>query len=420
MTTTSDRVAIPTARGETLAGIVDRPAGTVAEYAVFAHCFTCSKDSLAAARVSRALAARGIGVLRLDFTGLGDSEGDFGASNFSTNLEDLVAAASFLRSEYGPPRLLIGHSLGGAAVLAVAGDIDDVRAVATIAAPSDPGHVAGLLKETRREIEERGEAEVDIGGRVFCVRRQFLADLEGHDLLADVAAMRKPLLVMHSPIDQIVGVDHAAAIFKAARHPKTFLSLDDADHLLRKPRDAAYAAAVLDAWASRYVRSGERAPERAADGSGAGAGPGLAHGEAEVAESGAGKFEQRVLVGRHRLVADEPESAGGADAGPSPYGFLLAALGACTSMTLRMYADRKGWPLEGVRVRLRHAKIHAEDCADCETAKGMLDEIEREITLHGDLDEEQRRRLMEIADRCPVHRTLHSEVKIRSRLAEEV
>lgn len=414
MTTTSERVRIPTSDGESLAGIIDRPADRPAEYAIFGHCFTCSKDSLAAARVSRALAARGVGVLRLDFTGLGDSEGEFGSAGFSRNLADLEAAAGFLRRAYGPPRLLIGHSLGGAAALAVAGRIDDVRAVVTIGAPSDPAHVKGLLEDARPEIEERGEAEVNIGGRTFRIRASFLEDLEQHDMLADVASMGKALLVLHSPTDNVVSVDHAAAIFQAARHPKSFVSLDDADHLLRRQEDAQYAAAVLAAWSSRYLGpdSELESEPRIEDPPGAR----LEHGEVEVWEAGAGRFRQEIRAGRHRLLADEPESAGGDDTGPSPYELVSAALGACTSMTLRMYADRKEWPLEKVRVRLRHRKVHAEDCADCDKKKGKLDEIEREITITGDLDEAQRERLLQIADRCPVHRTLHEEVKVRSRL----
>ena len=415
-----DKVEIPVTGGHVLAGVLELPDAEPCGWAIFAHCFTCSKDSLAASRVSRALAAHGWGVLRLDFTGLGGSEGDFADTNFSTNLDDLRAAAAFLSAGYGPASLLVGHSLGGAAVLAVAGDLEEVGAVATIGAPSDPGHVSHLLPGSLAEIEADGEAVVDLGGRPFCVRRQFVDDLNQHDLLEEVGGLGKALLVMHSPIDLVVSVDHAAALYKAARHPKSFVSLDDADHLLTRAADAEYAAGVLDAWASRYLPKVE--PARTSTPAGAPAagsapeGPGPAPGEVIVRRAASGKFRHDVLVGKHRLVADEPTSVGGDDAGPSPYDYLLAGLGACTSMTLRMYADRKGWPLEHVEVTLRHRKIHAADCADCESRSGKLDEIEREIRLAGDLDAEQRARLMEIADRCPVHRTLHDEVRIRSTL----
>jgi putative redox protein len=402
----SERVQIPGSQGHSLAAILDLPDGQPQACAIFAHCFTCSKDSLAAARSSRALAAHGWAVLRLDFTGLGASEGDFADSNFSTNLADLLAAADWLRAHHGPPRLLVGHSLGGAAVLAVAGQIDDVVAVATIGAPSEPSHVTHLLRDKLDQIEADGEATVDLGGRPFSVRKQFVDDLQQHDLLADVGNLGKALLVMHSPIDAVVSIDHAAAIYGAARHPKSFVTLDDADHLLLRAADAEYAACVLDAWATRYLPE-MPVPEQEDPPAG----------ELVVRETGVGRFQQQVLVGSHRLVADEPRSVGGDDTGPTPYDYLTAGLGACTAMTLRMYADHKGWPLEHVEVRLRHSKIHASDCADCETKKGKLDDIEREIVIQGDLDEPQRARLLEIADRCPVHRTLHGEVRVRSRLA---
>lgn len=410
----SRQVTIPGAGGQSLAAILDLPDGTLRSCAIFAHCFTCSKDSLAAARSSRALARHGWGVLRLDFTGLGSSEGEFSESNFSTNLQDLRSAAEWLAGSYGPPRLLVGHSLGGAAVLAVAGELESVVAVATLGAPANPGHVVHLLADKLDEIETGGEATVDLGGRSFRIKRQFVDDLRGHDLSDDVARLDRALLIMHSPVDTVVSIDNAAELFRAARHPKSFVSLDDADHLLTRAADAEYAAAVLDAWAGRYLPADEVERDSPSANGTAQAPP---RGELVVRETGIGRFQQELRVGSHRLIADEPASVGGDDTGPTPYDYLLAALGSCTSMTLRMYADRKGWPLDGVEVRLRHEKIHAEDCADCETGKGRIDEIEREITVVGELDEEQRKRLLEIADRCPVHRTLQGEIKVRSRLS---
>lgn len=390
-------------QGHPLAALLDMPPFAPRAYALFAHCFTCSKDSKAAAYVARALAAHGIATLRFDFTGLGASGGAFADTGFSSNVDDLLAAAQWLRAHHAAPQVLIGHSLGGAAVLAAAGRIAEARAVATIGAPFDPAHVAQLVASGRAEIEAAGEAEVDIGGRPFRVRKAFLDDLQAQRPAQVIGALRKALMVFHSPRDTIVGIDNAAQIFKAAKHPKSFVSLDDADHLLTRAAHAAYAADVLAAWASRYL---DAAP--AADA----AVPGV-----RVTESGEGKFAQLVLAGAHRLRADEPVSAGGADSGPSPYDLLLAAIGACTSMTIRMYAAQKQWPLEGVTVDLRHRKIHASDCADCETKEGRIDRIERDIRLDGPLDDAQRARLMEIADRCPVHRTLHGEVKIATVLA---
>ncbi len=395
-------------QGAELAARLDLPARTPRAYALFAHCFTCSKDTRAAAYISQALAGRGIAVLRFDFTGLGASAGEFAQTNFSSNVGDLLAAAAYLREHHRAAQILVGHSLGGAAVLAAAGQapeqLSEVRAVATLGAPFDPAHVSRLVSAGRTEIESKGEAEVNIGGRPFRIRRQFLDDLDRQDPEKNLASLRKALLVFHSPRDTIVGIDNAAKIFMAAKHPKSFVSLDDADHLLTRAEDAAYAAEVLAAWASRYLE-----PESAAEPV-----PGV-----RVVEALEGKFAQHIDAGRHRLRADEPASAGGDDTGPSPYDLLLAGLGACTAMTLRLYAERKKLPLERVAVDLTHDKIHATDCAECETQDGRIDRIERVITLEGPLNEEQRARLLEIADKCPVHRTLHSEVWIPTRLARD-
>jgi uncharacterized OsmC-like protein/pimeloyl-ACP methyl ester carboxylesterase len=399
--------------GVELAARLDLPSNEPRAYAVFAHCFTCSKDSKAAALVSRALAARGIATLRFDFTGLGQSGGDFADSSFSANVADLIAAVRHLGAQFAPPQILIGHSLGGAAVLAAAGQLPDVRAVATIGAPCEPAHVKRLFAAGHEAIAANGEAVVDIGGRPFRIKRAFVDDLERHDARASIGALRKALLVMHAPGDRTVSVDNAAEIFKLAKHPKSFVSLDDADHLLSRSQDAAYAAEVIAAWASRYLEPLVRGDAVAAPT--AEPVPGV---RATLSrEASAGRFATDITTGRHRLRADEPISLGGADTGPGPYELLLAALGACTAMTLRMYADQKKWQLDHVRVDLKHDKIHATDCTECETREGRVDRIERVLHLEGALDAAQRARLLEIADKCPVHRTLHSEVVIQTREA---
>ncbi|MBI1397168.1 MAG: alpha/beta fold hydrolase [Betaproteobacteria bacterium] len=395
------------ADGATLAARLDSPTVAPHAYALFAHCFTCSKESLAATRIAGALKERGIAVLRFDFTGLGDSHGEFANTSFSSNVGDLVAAADFLREKFAAPRLLIGHSLGGAAVLAAAAKIPEAKAIVTLGAPFDPAHVTKLFAPVRAEIDARGEAEVTIAGRTFLVRKQFLDDIARANNEHALGSLRKALLVMHSPRDTVVPIDNAAQIFMAARHPKSFVSLDDADHLVSRREDAEYIAGVIAAWATRYV--GDAAPVPAT------AGP---EGGVRVEELGSGPYANFVHAGSHLLRADEPESLGGGDTGPSPYQLLLASLGACTSMTLRMYADRKGWPLERVSVDLRHSKIHAKDCAECETREGTVDRIERVLHVEGKLDDDQRQRLLEIADRCPVHRTLHGEITIPTSLAE--
>lgn len=389
--------------GHQLAAALELPDGEPAAYALFAHCFTCGKDTLAAKRISVALAARGIAVLRFDFTGLGSSEGEFANSTFSSNVADLVRAADHLRATRKAPSILIGHSLGGAAILAAAGKIPEAKAVVSIAAPSDPAHVTGLFGEHVDAIRAQGEVEVSLAGRPFRIKREFLDDIAEHELMKGVTGLHKALLVMQSPVDDTVGIDNATRIFVAAKHPKSFVSLDHADHLLTKPADALYAADVIAAWASRYIETAK--PTKAMD---------LAEVPRKVVvqETRKSKFNQIITVGPHHLVADEPAAAGGEDAGPGPYDFLLAGLGACTSMTMRLYADRKSLPLDRVTVTLKHSKIYAKDCAECETRDGMLDQIERDIAMDGALDAEQRKKLMEIADKCPVHRTLTSEIRI--------
>lgn len=398
---TQTKTIFPGSDGD-LAGKLELPTGNPRAFALFAHCFTCGKDNVAAGRISRALAKQGIAVLRFDFTGLGESEGDFASTSFSSNIEDMVNAADHLRSQYSAPSILIGHSLGGAAVLAAARLIPEVRAVATIGAPADPSHVTGLLGDVLPAVQA-GEATVSIGGRPFRVRRQFLDDIATQPQHERISALDAALLVLHSPVDEVVSVNNARTIFDTARHPKSFISLDGADHLLSNRADAEYAANVLAAWSSRYAD----APANMADTAD------TADGVVRVAESGTGKLAQHISAGSHRLSADEPHPVGD-DTGLNPYDLLLAALGACTSMTVRMYADRKQIPLERVVVESRHCRIHADDCAECETTTGMVDRIERDITLIGPLDAEQRAALLAIADRCPVHRTLRSEVVIHT------
>ena len=399
MQPTVQRVTFEGSQGGALAGRLDLPAGAVAATALFAHCFTCSKDIFAAKRVATELARRGIAVLRFDFTGLGASDGEFASSNFSSNCEDLLGAAAWLREHLEAPGLLVGHSLGGAAVLAVAGDIAEAKAVVTIGAPADADHVLRNFHADLDRIETDGEAEVRLAGRSFHIRKQFLEDVRGQRLRERVAAMRKALLVLHSPTDEVVGIDNASAIFTAARHPKSFISLAGADHLLSRREDAGYAAEVIAAWASRFVARPLEAETAE--------GP-----KVIVAETGEGKFQNYVIAGRHRLFADEPFEAGGMDTGPSPYRYLAIALGACTAMTLRLYAEHKKLALGAIRVEVDHDKVHAEDCAECaEDARGgggRIDRFERRIFVAGEVDDALQAKLVEIAGKCPVHRTLEA------------
>jgi uncharacterized OsmC-like protein/fermentation-respiration switch protein FrsA (DUF1100 family) len=405
----TERFQFQSSEGHQLAASLDLPEREPLAYALFAHCFTCGKDVLAAKRIAVALAAKGIAVLRFDFTGLGSSEGDFANSTFSSNVADLVRAADHLRATRKAPTILIGHSLGGAAILAAAGQIPDARAVVTIAAPSDPGHVTGLFKDRIAEIRKRGKVEVSLAGRPFCISSEFLDDIAEHDLMTKVTNLHKALLVMHAPTDDLVGIDNATRIFVAARHPKSFVSLAGADHLLTARNDAAYVADVIAAWTTRYLEPDVSEPTVA---------PAEQPRNVVVRETRNGKFQQTISVGPHHMLADEPVAAGGEDTGPGPYDFVLAGLGACTSMTMRLYAERKSLPLERVTVTLGHSRIHAEDCAECETKAGMLDQIDLVIAMEGALDAEQRKRLMEIADKCPVHRTLTSEIRIVTRAAD--
>jgi uncharacterized OsmC-like protein/alpha/beta superfamily hydrolase len=399
----STRFNFPNSKGEQLAATLDMPLGPPMAYALFAHCFTCGKDNLAAKRIAEQLAIHGIATLRFDFTGLGSSEGEFANTHFSSNVDDLVAAADHLRKQHSAPAILIGHSLGGCAVLAASHRIVEARAVVTIAAPYDPSHVTGLFKDQVAAIREQGAVDVQLAGRPFTIKREFLDDVAEKKLDACLADLRKALLVFHSPTDNLVGIENASHIFGAAKHPKSFVSLAGADHLLSQKSDALYVANVIAAWAERYLDAPATMTEAEVEA-----------GLVLVRETHGGKFQQEILSGPHRLFADEPATLGGLDSGPGPYDFLLAGLGACTSMTIRLYADFKKIPLDNVSVRLSHGKIHAKDCETCDVKTSMVDHIERAITLEGVLDAEQRKKLMEIADKCPVHKTLESKVDIHT------
>jgi uncharacterized OsmC-like protein/esterase/lipase len=401
------KVEFSNATGEMLSGRLELPKRTPRAFALFVHCFTCSKETIAATIISKTLTQAGIGVLRFDFTGLGNSQGDFSNTNFSSNVDDLLHAYSYIADKYTAPQLLIGHSLGGSAVLKAATRLSEVKAVVTIGAPSSVNHVTELFKKDLNTIEEHGLAEVNLAGRSFTIKKQFLEDLEETEFLSGINSFRKSLLVMHAPFDNIVSIDHATKIFTAAKHPKSFISLDNGDHLLAKRRDAEYAAGVIGAWVDRYL--GKIDVESKQDSHVVGEG-------VVVVQSREGtKFTQDITTQDHHTLADEPLKVKGDNLGMSPYEYLLAGLGACTSMTMRMYADLKKIPLEGARVELRHEKIHAEDCLNCETVIGKIDTIEKEIQLFGPLSPAQKDRLYKIAEKCPVNRTLKSEIIIDSK-----
>ena len=400
--------------GDTLSGTLEKPtSGPSLGVALFAHCFSCSKNILAASRVSRGLRDRGFTVLRFDFTGLGESEGDFADTNFSTNVDDLRAAIDAMRQQNMAPEILIGHSLGGAAVLYLADEIEEVKLVATIGAPSEARHVVHLFDETAlKQIEDTGQAKVSLGGRPFTIKKQFLDDVTETSVLKKLETSRKPLLICHSPTDNVVRIDNAEKIYRAAKHPKSFVSLDGADHLLSEKEDAEFVATLVASWASRYLGLFDKKPEQATP-----TPKDQQHGGVTVTERNK-VFTQDIIAGPHRLVADEPQSAGGDELGPTPYDLLLSALGACTSMTLRMYAERKGLEVNNIQVKLEHSRIEASDCETCEDQANKVDQIRRWIRIDGDITEDQRQRMLEIANKCPVHRTLKNQKQITSELLE--
>ncbi len=397
-----ERITFEGHAGDKLDARLDLPDGPLLATALFAHCFTCGKDITAARRIAGRLAAMGIAVLRFDFTGLGHSGGEFANTTFTSNVDDLVQAATYLADRDMAPSLLIGHSLGGAAVLKAAGAIESIKAVTTIGAPFDPGHVTHNFGDALNAIREDGKAEVNLAGRSFTIGRDFIDDVCGEALTPAIENLGRALLVMHAPRDATVGIDNATRIFMAAKHPKSFVTLDNADHLISKTADAEYAAEVIAAWAGRYLDLKPPAPPI-----------GAPEGIVRVSEADADGFLQDVNSGPlHHTLADEPEAYGGSNKGMSPYGFLAAGLGACTAMTIRMYARRKGWPLEHVSVDVSHDKVHAQDAQV--PGELHIDTFRREIHLKGDLDDEQRQKLLEIADKCPVHRTLEASARVET------
>ncbi|MBA6329549.1 OsmC family protein [Colwellia sp. MB02u-6] len=400
-----------------LSGLLESPESEVKFYALFAHCFTCGKDIAAASRISRALVQKGIAVLRFDFTGLGNSDGDFANSNFSSNIQDLIAAADFLRTEYQAPRLLIGHSLGGAAVLGVAQYVEEATAVVTIGAPLDAAHVAKNFALQLDDIEKNGKAEVNLAGRVFTIEKQFLDDIKRYDT-RHIGQLKKALLVMHSPIDSTVNISEAEKIYQAALHPKSFVSLDDTDHLLTNKRDAEYAADVIAAWAGRYMTYADNTHHIAETASSKYDKNEVAKGYVMVEEKNH-KFTQHVSTNSHYWLADEPESVGGNNMGPDPYEHLLAGLGACTAMTLRMYAERKNLAITHIKVELTHSRDYQQDCQKCESESQGIEAIVRKISFVGELEAAQYARFLAIADKCPVHKTLHNNVKVVSTLLNQ-
>lgn len=400
------KTEFPGQDGSLLAGLLETPDEVPKGTALFAHCFTCGKDIAAASRIARALVAHGYEVMRFDFTGLGNSDGDFANTNFSSNVGDLVAAANYLREHGRAPTLLIGHSLGGTAVLNAAHEIAECRGVVTIGSPADAQHVSHQFACDIGRIEADGEADVNLAGRTFTIRREFLDDIRKTNV-DHLASLKPALLVMHSPLDNVVDVQHAERIYRAAKHPKSFVDLNGADHLLTKASDAEFVAGMIASWATRLNHEAMTSAAR----------PKVERGAVQIDERDH-NFALNVFSDDHHWIADEPSKVGGLNSGPDPYEQLLSALGTCTAMTLRMYAERKGLALDDVSVTLKHDREHTTDCEGCESSPQKIDVLTREITLIGDLDTATRKRLMEIADRCPVHRTLEGDLQVRTTLAE--
>ena len=399
----SQKISFTNANGYQLAAKLEFPIDSHPHsFALFAHVFTGNKNLNAVRHISRALTLNGIGVLRFDFTGLGESEGDFADTNFTSNVEDILAAAEYLEKNYKAPTIMIGHSLGGAAAIFAASQLESIKAVATIGAPSDPEHVTHLLEDSIEDIEKNGVAKVSIGGRTFTIKKQFLDDLKDRNMFGILKNLRKALLVLHSPQDRVVEIDNAAQIYSAAFHPKSFVTLDGASHMLENKHDAFYAGNLISSWVKRYIDTPEEEK--------------LKTNKQVVVKLGEEGFTTDILAGRHGLIADESEELGGNDFGPSPYELLGASLGACTAMTLQMYAKRKGWDVKDVRVHLSHNKHYRDDCNDCDKVTSKIDTFERIIEIEGNLTEEQRQRMLMIADKCPVHRTFHGNVEVVTKL----
>ena len=399
----SEKISIKNRDGHLLSCQLDLPLDEKPKaYLLFAHCFTCNKNLTAIRNISLAITSQGFALVRFDFTGLGESEGEFSETNFASTVNDLIDVYDYFTKENKQPQVLIGHSLGGSAVVFAAGQLPDVKAIVTVGAPSDPGHVEHLLKDGISDIEKNGCGIVDIGGRNFTIKKQFLEDIRSHSLPETLKQLKKPILVCHSPQDSVVGIDNARKLFESAYHPKSFVSLDGANHLLSDSKDSRFAGNMIASWIERYLSideanlSNQKSTNQV---------------NVRITKE---KYTTEILSGEHRLLADEPKSVGGKDLGPNPYDLLLSALGACTVMTLRMYADRKGWELDEVEVGLDHKKDYPADCEDCENPKQKIDVLERKIRVEGNLTEEQKSRILEIADLCQIHKTLHSPVDIIS------
>jgi len=398
MMTKTKKISFVNKNGENLTARLDLPVnGHPIAYALFAHCFTCSKNLTAVKNISRALNQKGIAVLRFDFTGLGESEGDFANTNFSSNVEDLVVAANYLKENYIAPQIIIGHSLGGAAVIFAAKQLPSIKAIATIGAPASPEHVSHLFKHGLDKIEQDGKATLEIGGRPFTIKKQFLDDLKSKNLASVLKNIEKALLVMHSPQDNTVGIENAAEIYQAAMHPKSFISLDGADHLLMNKEDSNYVGEIIASWSLRYIDIPKKEALKT---------------DKEVVARLNDSYTTEIMANGHSLLVDEPTDIGGNDLGPNPYGLVSSGLAACTAITLKMYANKKEWDINEIRVHIKHDKV--EQTKEDETNK--VDQFVRYIEIEGNIDEEQRNRLLLIANKCPVHKTLHSDVIVETKL----
>jgi len=383
----------PNENGETLTAILEFPVtGKPTSFALFAHCFTCSKNYNTATNISHQLANVNIATLRFDFTGLGENFTSQEVESFSKNINDLVTASKYLEENFGKPEILIGHSLGGTAAILASQHISSVKAIITIGAPADMDQISSLILKSENQASKD---QVKVGDTPFIINKEFLEDLKNHRTKDILAKSRNAMLIMHSPQDKVVSIDNATDLYTNSFHPKSFISLDGANHMLTDQKDSVYAGKVMASWLGKYLELETRLT--------------LETEKQAVVRTGKEKYYTEIKTGNHHLIADEPQHMHGQDLGPSPYDLLVSALGACTSMTLQMYAGRKEWDLQDVRVHVQHTKEHVQDS---QSSKGMMDKITRDIELFGDLDEEQRKRLMEIANRCPVHRTLEGQVTI--------